>query len=114
MNLHRCFKGEKIANCVLKHLKNSELLDDDYNIVSETLNQCISVSESWIYTCKQLTQVFWPNYSLHTWSDSAHIPENLEELISRLNEVKIRNSCTFGIIHKIFFRFSILELYTNR
>lgn len=61
---------------------------EEYNIVNDVLNQCISASESWMSTCKQLTQIFWPNYSLHTWTDEPHTPENLQELNARLKEVK--------------------------
>lgn len=62
-------------------------MEEDYNTTSELLNQSVSVCESWITTCQQLTQIFWPNYSLHTWTDTPHTPENLQELISRLKEV---------------------------
>lgn len=102
-----------MVDCAIKHLKTLKLLEEEYNTISATLNQCISVSETWVTTCKQLTQVFWPNYSLHTWTDEPHVPENLDQLISRLKEVIIYTILSL-LNNPDFVRFSTFVQSTNK
>lgn len=62
----------------------------DYASVSDILEQSITVGKKWISTCTHLTQLFWPNYSLHPWTGDSYTPPSLSDLVKRLEEVRIR------------------------
>lgn len=59
----------------------------DYNEANEILLQCISATNKWRSSCRELTEIFWPNYSLHMWNGKPYVPQNLNNLVKRLEEV---------------------------
>ena len=72
---------------ILKQASDCGEWSEDFNTVRDTLEQCISVAHRWIASCKQLTEVFWPNYSLHAWTGEPFVPQQLSNLEARLKEV---------------------------
>ncbi|KAK4887690.1 hypothetical protein RN001_003961 [Aquatica leii] len=76
-----------IVKCVSKNLTGVSVWTMQYNSVSELLQQCMTVVNHWASSCKQLTQIFWPNYSMHTWSGDPYVPQNLVNLANRLQEI---------------------------
>lgn len=61
----------------------------DFTCADNLLRECTFVAEYWISTCTQLTQDFWPNYSVHAWIGKPVIPQNLSDLVSRIKQVCI-------------------------
>nr|XP_022905741.1 cytoplasmic dynein 2 heavy chain 1 [Onthophagus taurus] len=59
----------------------------DFNTAYDILNICTTVGNKWITSCKQLTEVFWPNYSLHIWTGESFVPTNLKHLINGLEKI---------------------------
>ncbi|KAF5303585.1 hypothetical protein FQR65_LT08186 [Abscondita terminalis] len=76
-----------IIKCVSKNLMGASVWTMQFNAVSELLQQSITVVNHWSSSCKQLTQIFWPNYSMHTWSGDPYVPQNLLNLSNRLKEI---------------------------
>lgn len=66
---------------------NIKLWEEDYIIVNDLLEQCINTGKKWNSACTHLTQLFWPNYSLHPWTGESYTPQSLSDLINRLEEV---------------------------
>ncbi|KAK5644080.1 hypothetical protein RI129_007925 [Pyrocoelia pectoralis] len=76
-----------VTKCISKNLANVNIWTMEFNATTELLEQCITIVNHWASSCKQLTQIFWPNYSLHTWSGDPYVPQSLVDLKNRLQEV---------------------------
>ncbi|RZC33067.1 DHC N1 domain containing protein, partial [Asbolus verrucosus] len=61
-----------INRCISKQLTDCDVWGDNYNTVAELITQCISIGERWLDSCRQLTQIFWPNYSSNIWKDEPY------------------------------------------
>ncbi|KAK9747136.1 Dynein heavy chain, N-terminal region 1 [Popillia japonica] len=82
---------EVIASDVIRRLSKDVMKVnfwvEDFNVVRDGLEQCLSTGNRWINTCKQLTQIFWPNYSLHAWTGDYFVPMNLVDAVNGIQEV---------------------------
>lgn len=76
-----------MIRCISKQLASVNVWNENYIDVSTFLQQAIAIGDRWIGICKELTEIFWPNYSLHVWTGEPFIPESLIHLIDRLKEV---------------------------
>lgn len=85
--LYYSLPASDIINCIIKHLSKVDLWTEDFIEISNLLQQCINIANRWITSCKELTEIFWPNYSLHLWSGDPYIPENLVNLLNKLKEL---------------------------
>lgn len=79
--------GEDLERSIKKRLWGLDFWNDEFNAVSDLLTHSIRISEHWMLTCKQLTEIFWPNYSLNPWTDTPHEAQKLKELRNRIQEV---------------------------
>ncbi|KAJ3658119.1 hypothetical protein Zmor_009877 [Zophobas morio] len=68
-------------------LSDCDIWTDNYTTVEEILTQCIAFGERWLKSCKQLTQIFWPNYSSNMWKEEMYEPPDLVKLVDRLREI---------------------------
>ncbi|KAE8745286.1 hypothetical protein FOCC_FOCC007971 [Frankliniella occidentalis] len=80
--------GNSITQFIQTKLKDIDLWEAPFNIVEESLDQSVAACEKWIDTCKKLTSLFWPNYSLHAWSGNPYIPQHIQAFSKRLVEVQ--------------------------
>lgn len=84
---------EVIASDVIRRLSKDVMKVnfwvEDFNVVRDGLEQCLSTGNRWINTCKQLTQIFWPNYSLHAWTGDYFVPMNLVDAVNGIQEVSM-------------------------
>lgn len=88
-----------VTRCITKQIININIWKEDFTEISNILQQCLNIGHRWIRSCKELTEIFWPNYSLHLWSGESYVPENLINLTKRLKEVlKVR------VIHRQLIR----------
>lgn len=53
--------------------------------------QHISLGEKWLNTCKQLTEIFWPNYGTNPWKEDIYQPKELVDFVELLKKVLERN-----------------------
>lgn len=79
--------ANEVAQYVTKHLRNLKVWDEEYVIANDLLSQYEDIIAKWLETCRELTQIFWPSYSLHTWNDVPYKPMDLVDLSSRIQEV---------------------------
>jgi dynein heavy chain 2 len=82
-----------VKRCISKQLTDCDIWGDNYNTVAEVLNQCITTGDRWLESCKQLTEIFWPNYSSNMWKDGVYQPQELTKLVGRLQEVQFYVTC---------------------
>lgn len=85
--LYLIFLASDITNCITRHLSNIDIWTEDYVLVSDILEQSINVGKKWNSACTHLTQLYWPNYSLHPWTGDSYTPQNLLDLVTRLEKV---------------------------
>ncbi|GJQ81470.1 btv [Trypoxylus dichotomus] len=82
---------EIIASEVIKRLSRDiakiNFWTEDFNTTRDVLEQCLSTGNRWVNTCKQLTHIFWPNYSLHPWVGDYFVPMNLMDIVNGLQEI---------------------------
>uniref|UniRef100_A0A6P7FU93 Cytoplasmic dynein 2 heavy chain 1 n=1 Tax=Diabrotica virgifera virgifera TaxID=50390 RepID=A0A6P7FU93_DIAVI len=80
-----------IASDVQKYniakLKRYNLWTSEYSEISEALTQEIGIDEKWLTSCKQLTEIFWPNYGLNPWKDKVYQPTELVDMLGVLKKV---------------------------
>ncbi|XP_015834463.1 cytoplasmic dynein 2 heavy chain 1 [Tribolium castaneum] len=76
-----------IKRCVSKQLSECDVWGDNYKTVAEVLLQCIAIGERWLESCKQLTQIYWPNYPSNMWKDEMYQPPDLMKLVERLQKI---------------------------
>ncbi|XP_030763708.1 cytoplasmic dynein 2 heavy chain 1 [Sitophilus oryzae] len=96
--------GYDLWKHTIKQLKDCDLFKDEYNQISELLIQSIAIGEKWLSSCKQLTELLWPNYSSNPWKEVEYQPPDFVRFIEQLKEVlKIRT------VHKQLLRLSTEE-----
>ncbi|CAH1183888.1 unnamed protein product, partial [Phaedon cochleariae] len=80
-----------IASDVWKYscnqLRKVNLWTDDYIETSDVLQQQISIGEKWLDSCKQLTEIFWPNYPSHPWRENVYQPSELVKSVAALRKI---------------------------
>ena len=81
------FLAKDVKRSISKQLSDCDIWTDNYTTVAEILTQCIAIGERWLKSCKQLTQIFWPNYSSNMWKEEMYEPPDLVKLVDRLREV---------------------------
>lgn len=64
--------------------------------MSDSTNQILEITESWIQICDSLTRLFWSNYGQHLWIGETYIPQLNVKFKKRVEEVS----------DTIFFRFT--------
>ncbi len=52
--------------------------------------QCLEICNKWIETCRQLTSIFWPNYSPHRWIGGVHEAGYIRKFVHRLTQVRAK------------------------
>ncbi|CAH0554579.1 unnamed protein product [Brassicogethes aeneus] len=78
--------GQDICKYISKQIEKHNFWDDEFNKVTEVVYQLINIGEKWLTTCKQLTEIFWPNYSDHMWKDDIYVPIELYNYVQILHE----------------------------
>ncbi|XP_056634261.1 cytoplasmic dynein 2 heavy chain 1 [Diorhabda sublineata] len=68
-------------------LKQYNLWDSEYSEISEALFQEIALGDKWLTSCKQLTEIFWPNYGLNPWKDKVYQPFELTNTVAVLRKI---------------------------
>lgn len=61
--------------------------------------QHISLGEKWLNTCKQLTEIFWPNYGTNPWKEDIYQPKELVDFVELLKKVLKGNTYYITIAH---------------
>ncbi|KAH1021193.1 hypothetical protein HUJ04_010735 [Dendroctonus ponderosae] len=79
--------GLDVCKHATKQFTGCNIWKDDYNVVVEKCLQSVALGEKWLTTCKQLTGLFWPSFSSNPWKEAAYQPSELEQFISRIQEV---------------------------
>lgn len=51
------------------------------------LSDCLKVIQTWNSACETLTETYWPNYALHTWTGKPYVPQFCVNFQTRLKEV---------------------------
>lgn len=74
---------------ISKQLSTFNIWNESYNSVVDVLTGCISIANNWLESCRQLTEVFWPNYAPNLWNTTPYSPPDLNQLAQRLNEVSL-------------------------
>lgn len=68
-------------------LSKINLWKSEYNEIADQIQQQILIDDKWLTTCKQLTEIFWPNYGLNPWKEGVYQPVDLKIFLSVLQEV---------------------------
>uniref|UniRef100_A0A803SUA0 Dynein cytoplasmic 2 heavy chain 1 n=1 Tax=Anolis carolinensis TaxID=28377 RepID=A0A803SUA0_ANOCA len=76
-----------LGRFVQKKLGTFNLWEDSFHIVKENLKAGITICEQWIAACEHLTGQLWQRYTPHLWQAEKYIPEALDKLGKRLEEV---------------------------
>ncbi|XP_076274081.1 dynein cytoplasmic heavy chain beethoven isoform X2 [Rhynchophorus ferrugineus] len=93
--------GYHIWKHTVKQLKDRDVFEDDFNRIGDLLSQSISVCDKWLGSCKQLTELLWPNYTANPWKGAPYQPRELTQFQGHLRQVlKIR------MVHKQLARLS--------
>lgn len=79
--------GGSFGRFVQKKLGTLNLWEDPYYLVKENLRAGISVCEQWVTACNHLTGQVWQRYVPHPWKNEKYVPETLDKLRGRLEEV---------------------------
>ncbi|XP_018579489.1 cytoplasmic dynein 2 heavy chain 1 [Anoplophora glabripennis] len=80
-----------VGKFTIVHLKKYDVWSSDFNEVADLLLQHISLGEKWLNTCKQLTEIFWPNYGVNPWKEEIYQPKELIEFVELLKKIlKVR------------------------
>ncbi|XP_017783105.1 PREDICTED: cytoplasmic dynein 2 heavy chain 1 [Nicrophorus vespilloides] len=72
---------------IVKQFAEINIWETEFNEANELLDQCIGLGNAWHSTCKELTEIFWPNYSLHQWKGPPFQSESLAKLVNRLKDI---------------------------
>lgn len=91
---NRIVSANDLIKSVNKGLTGVNFWFKDFSEVSQLLQQSIALIKHWETSCKQLTEIFWPNYSLNAWTGDAYVPQGLLDLINRLGEARLFNLIT--------------------
>ncbi|RVE44281.1 hypothetical protein evm_011076 [Chilo suppressalis] len=96
--------GHSICTIIQKSISSSDLWnvqdDSKENMVLLLLADSLGVIKTWISASKSLTETYWPNYALHTWSGKPYIPLFCLNFENRLKEVyEIRS--TYSQLNKL-------------
>lgn len=51
------------------------------------LSEGLKVLQTWNTACVSLTETYWPNYALHSWSGKPYVPQFCVNFQKRLKEV---------------------------
>ncbi|KAJ8913450.1 hypothetical protein NQ315_013829 [Exocentrus adspersus] len=76
-----------VGKFVIMGLKKVDIWNSDYNEIADLLLQHISLGEKWLNTCKQLTEIFWPNYGTNPWKESVYQPQDLIHFVELLKKI---------------------------
>ncbi|KAK9876588.1 hypothetical protein WA026_013968 [Henosepilachna vigintioctopunctata] len=79
--------GNGLYTYSVKQLKDTDMLCEEYGIISDLLSQHISLGEKWLTSCTHLTQIFWTNNSDHMWMESPYEVVDLKNFVHRLKEI---------------------------
>ncbi|KAG5867052.1 hypothetical protein JTB14_004846 [Gonioctena quinquepunctata] len=79
--------GSDVWKFTSTQLKKYKLWTSEYLDIADALLQHISVCEKWLTSCKQLTEIFWPNYPANPWKEKSYQPEELVVSVSMLHKI---------------------------
>uniref|UniRef100_A0A452I6Q6 Uncharacterized protein n=1 Tax=Gopherus agassizii TaxID=38772 RepID=A0A452I6Q6_9SAUR len=79
--------GGSLGRFVQKKMGTLNLWEDAFHIVKENLKAGIMICEQWVAACDHLTGQLWQRYTPHLWKSEKYVPESLDKLGKRLDEV---------------------------
>lgn len=85
------FLGHVICSTIQNKLPTANLWEVHYGTkdteILNLLSEGLKVTLTWTSACKSLTETYWPNYALHTWSGKLYTPPFCTNFQARLKEV---------------------------
>ncbi|XP_050526495.1 cytoplasmic dynein 2 heavy chain 1 isoform X2 [Daktulosphaira vitifoliae] len=78
--------GNDITKIIERFANETDIWIGDYNKSIELLKICKNACDKWIKTCKQLTELYWPNYHLNKWVGKTYLPTNIISFSNYINE----------------------------
>jgi len=63
------------------------LWQGNYGHIKECLRSGIAICERWVSVCETLTMQFWKNFRSNPWKGEKFVPETMNKLAERLQEV---------------------------
>ncbi|XP_074038391.1 dynein cytoplasmic heavy chain beethoven [Leptinotarsa decemlineata] len=79
--------GSDVWKFSSNQLKKHDLWNSEFLEIADALLQQISVGQKWLTSCKQLTEIFWPNYPSHPWKENVYQPDELVRTVSLLQKI---------------------------
>ncbi|EMP37963.1 Cytoplasmic dynein 2 heavy chain 1 [Chelonia mydas] len=79
--------GGSLGRFVQKKMETLNLWEDAFHIVKENLKAGIMICEQWVAACDHLTGQLWQRYTPYPWKSEKYVPETLDKLGKRLDEV---------------------------
>ncbi|XP_038236236.1 cytoplasmic dynein 2 heavy chain 1 isoform X1 [Dermochelys coriacea] len=79
--------GGSLGRFVQKKMETLNLWEDAFHIVKENLKAGIMICEQWVAACDHLTGQLWQRYTPYPWKIEKYVPESLDKLGKRLDEV---------------------------
>ncbi|XP_071990308.1 cytoplasmic dynein 2 heavy chain 1 isoform X1 [Engystomops pustulosus] len=79
--------GNALGRCVQKNLGKMNLWTDPFPTVKQNLRAGITVCDQWTAACDHLTGQLWRRYTPHPWKKEKYLPESIQNLGRRLEEV---------------------------
>lgn len=76
-----------LGRFVQKKLGTLNLWEDAFHVVKENMKAGITICEQWVAACDHLTGQLWQRYTPHLWQNKKYVPETLDRLGKRLEEV---------------------------
>ncbi|CAG9772440.1 unnamed protein product [Ceutorhynchus assimilis] len=96
--------GHDLWKVTLKQFSECDIWKDEFNKIIEKCVQSLTLGEKWLTTCKQLTGLFWPNYSGNPWKDDVYQPGELVQFVTTIREVM-----SIRTVHKQLLKLSTVE-----
>ncbi|CAH0628959.1 unnamed protein product [Chrysodeixis includens] len=109
--------GHEMCSVIQKSVSTSDLWkvynnSKDSEILT-LLSECLKVIQTWNSACESLTETYWPNYALHTWTGKPYVPQFCVNFQTRLKEIHDIRS-THCQLNKLLTNNERLELQTHQ
>ena len=82
-----CTPGLRPCYILFFLMTGNDLWTGPYAIVRDSLKLGIQICTKWSQACQSLTSQYWRNYHLNQWRGPEFVPETLNLLGKRLEEV---------------------------
>ncbi len=79
--------SDSFGRFVQHKLMSLDIWSGPFNLVRNSLQDGLALSEKWLSVGELLTSQFWKQYPLHQWKGSVFASQTLSQLIERLEEV---------------------------